>query len=114
MRLRQAITVSREMPSRSAILVVATPRTARGAGGGAGPGSAAAAADPLAVAGASTLFHAADAAIAVTSARRGPDGKVGADVMVAAQRLEPLAYLPDRIRWHADRWEHARLGSFIW
>jgi hypothetical protein len=33
---------------------------------------------------------------------------------VAAQRLEPLAYLPDRIRRHADRWEHARLGSFIW
>jgi hypothetical protein len=61
-----------------------------------------------------TDFHAADAAIAVTSARRGPDGRVGADVMVAAQRLEPLAYLPDRIRRHADRWEHARLGSFIW
>jgi len=61
-----------------------------------------------------TLFHAADDAIAVTSARRGPDEKAGADVMVAAQRLEPLAYLPDRIQLHADRWEHARLGSFIW
>jgi hypothetical protein len=61
-----------------------------------------------------TVFHAADAAIAVTSARRDPDGRVGADVWVAAQRLEPLAYLPDRIPQHADRWEHARLGSFIW
>jgi hypothetical protein len=61
-----------------------------------------------------TLFHAADDPIAVTSARRRPDGRVGADVMVAARRLEPLAYLPDRIRQHADRWEHARLGTFIW
>ena len=61
-----------------------------------------------------TVFYAADEVIAVTSARRDPDGRVGADVMVAAQRLEPLAYLPDRIRRHADRWAHARLGSFIW
>jgi hypothetical protein len=60
-----------------------------------------------------TLFHAADDAIAVTSARGDPDGKLGADVMVAARRLEPLAYLPDRIQLHADRWDHARLGSFI-
>jgi hypothetical protein len=61
-----------------------------------------------------TLFYAADEAIAVTSARRNPDGRVGADIMIAAHRLEPLAYLPDRIRQHPDRWEHARLGRFIW
>ncbi len=61
-----------------------------------------------------TLFHASDEAIAVTSTRHTGAGTVGADVMVAAQRLEPLAYLPDRIRQHADRWEHASLGSFNW
>jgi hypothetical protein len=26
--------------------------------------------------------------------------------MVAAQRLQPLAYLTDRVRQYADRWEH--------
>jgi hypothetical protein len=57
------------------------------------------------------VFHAADAAIAVTSARHHPDARVGVDVMVAAQRLEPLAYLPERIRGHADRWEHAPPGQ---
>jgi hypothetical protein len=62
-----------------------------------------------------TLFHASHGAIAVTSGRqRDTAGSVGADIMVAARRLKPLAYLPDRIRQHADRWEHARLGSFIW
>jgi hypothetical protein len=60
-----------------------------------------------------TRFFASEAAIAVTSEGR-TAGIVGTDIMVAAQRLEPLAYLPDRIRQYADRWEHARLGSFIW
>jgi hypothetical protein len=62
-----------------------------------------------------TLFHASHGAIAVTSGRqRDTAGTVGSDVMVAARHLQPLAYLPDRIRQHPDRWEHARLGSFIW
>jgi hypothetical protein len=61
-----------------------------------------------------TRFFASDEAIAVTSSQRSTAGTVGTDIMVAAQRPQPLAYLPDRIRQHADRWEHARLGSFIW
>jgi hypothetical protein len=61
-----------------------------------------------------TVFEASDGAIAVASWQRKTNGIVGTDIMVAAQRLEPLAYLPDLIRQHADRWEHARLASFVW
>lgn len=61
-----------------------------------------------------TRFHASDGAIAVTSKRRNTAGTIGTDVMVAARQLEPLSYLPDHIRQHPDRWEHARLGSFTW
>jgi hypothetical protein len=61
-----------------------------------------------------TVFHASDDAIAMTCQQHRATGTTGFYVMVAAQRPEPLAYLPDVIRRHADRWEHASLGRFIW
>jgi hypothetical protein len=61
-----------------------------------------------------TWFHASDGAIAVTSPQHHSAGTTGVDITIAAHRLEPLAYLPARIRQHPDRWEHARIGSFIW
>jgi hypothetical protein len=61
-----------------------------------------------------TVFCASDGAIGVTSQQHRADGTSGFDVMVAAQDLAPLAYLPEIIREYGDRWEHARLASFVW
>jgi hypothetical protein len=61
-----------------------------------------------------TVFHASDDAIAVTCPNGYPDAPDGIDVMLGAQRLAPLAHLPNHIRQHPDDWEHARLGDFVW
>jgi hypothetical protein len=61
-----------------------------------------------------TLFHASDGAIGVTSQRRRANGALGFDITLAARDLEPLAYLPEIIQQHSDRWGHAQLASFVW